>query len=148
MILSKIFIINLCCQVDVRGVLQQIPSSPSRASESAAGQGLVQTDPAAAHPRLRPVLLRKNQSFFPGWSGGSSGEVESREAACGCCDHSEPGPRMAGKDQIHQVPLGNCHRTEILQRSTGQTVRIERDMSVTEREESIWYTSWYIFIYF
>lgn len=36
---------------------------------------------------------------------------------------------MAGEDQIRQDPLGNGYHTEILQRSSGQTVRMKRDIS-------------------
>lgn len=51
----------------------------------------MQTGPASAHPRSGPVLLWKDKSIFPGWSGGSFGEVESRETESGCCDHPESG---------------------------------------------------------
>lgn len=123
---SSYFLSFVIFQVDVRGILQQVPCSPPRPSESGAGPGLVQTDPAWAHLRPRPVLLWKNQSIFPSWSGGSSGEAESWEAACGCSDHPEPGQRVAVTHQIHQDAVGNCHYTEILQRSSGQTVRLDK----------------------
>lgn len=97
----------------------------------------MQTDPATAHPRLGPVLLWENQGVFPGGSGGASGEAESREAACGRCDHSEPGQRMAGEDPIRPVPLGSRHHSEILQGGTGQTVRTEGDVSVDVADVSV-----------
>lgn len=90
----------------------------------------MQTGPASAHLRHRPVLLWKNQGVFPGWSGGSSGEAESREAACGCSDHPEPGQRVAVTHQIHQDPVGSSHHTEILQRSSSQTVRLNEKITV------------------
>lgn len=91
-----------CCrlsiQVDVRGVLQQVPPSASRASEPGSGPGSVQTGLAWADPRPRPVLLWKDQSVFPSWSGGSSGETKSWEAVRCRGDHPESGQRMGDTD--------------------------------------------------
>lgn len=87
-------------QMDVRGVLQQVPCSAAGAPAPGAGPDLVPSYSPPAHPRSRPVLLRKDQSIFPGRPGGSPGEAESREPPSSCRDHPEPGQRMAGTGQL------------------------------------------------
>lgn len=116
------FQLLLSLQMDVPGVLQQVPPPALRASEPGSGPGLVPASPARADPGPGPVLLWEDEGVFPSRAGGSPGEAESREAARSRCDHPEPGQRVAGAGSIHPVPAGSRHHSEVLQGGSGQTV--------------------------